>query len=234
MRSAIRGTPLTVLLVLALSCAGAGNLNEHGLRVIATPEEFERSVFGHPDKELVNLADFVPGVVLDLRYGTENNFLKTRLYPVAYAWLRLPAALALRDIQRDLAKRGLGLKVYDAYRPYSVTVKMWEAVHNPDYTADPAQGSRHNRGAAVDVTLVTLRDGREVEMPTAFDDFTERASHSFMDLPEEAVKNRALLRRIMEDHHFQSLESEWWHYDFFGWQRYELLDLTIEELRASF
>jgi D-alanyl-D-alanine dipeptidase len=108
---------------------------------------------------------------------------------------------------------------------------MWEPIRNPDYVADPAKGSRHNRGCAVDVTLVSLATGEELPMPTPYDDFTPRAHHEFADLPPEAIANRLLLRETMERHGFVALESEWWHYDFRGWEKYELMDVGFKELR---
>ena len=179
-------------------------------------------------REMVDLATI--GVALDLRYATTSNFLHTQLYPVAKAFLRAPVAQALADVERDLARDGLGVKVFDAYRPYSVTVKMWEPIKNPDYVADPAKGSRHNRGAAVDLTLIDLRTGRELAMPTGFDDFTPRARNDFNDLPAEVIANRAKLRDVMTRHGFEPLRSEWWHYDFKGWERFELLDVPLEAL----
>jgi len=104
---------------------------------------------------------------------------------------------------------------------------MWEPIRNPDYVADPAKGSRHNRGAAVDLTLIDLRTGAELAMPTQYDDFTARASHEFNDLPADAIANRALLREVMVKHGFDPLPSEWWHYDFRGWERFELMDVPL-------
>lgn len=179
-------------------------------------------------REMTDLA--TTGVALDLRYATTNNFMHARLYPVAKAYLRAPVAAALADAERELAREGLGLKVWDAYRPYSVTVKMWEPIKNPDYVADPKKGSRHNRGAAVDLTLIDLATGKELPMPTGYDDFTPRARNDFNDLPAEAIANRAKLRDVMTRHGFEPLPSEWWHYDFKGWERFELLDVPLENL----
>ena len=156
--------------------------------------------------------------------------MKKTLYPVAKAYLRAPAARALVAVQRELADRGLGIKVFDAYRPYRVTEAMWEPIKNPDYVADPAKGSRHNRGAAVDLTLIDLKTGAELPMPTPYDDFTSRAAHAFTDLPADALRNRALLREVMTRHGFEPLPSEWWHYDFRGWERFELMDVPLETL----
>ena len=186
-----------------------------------------------PEKALVDLEDFAPEIKLDIRYATPNNFMGRPLYPATKAFLRCPAARALRQAQAELEKEGLGLKIFDAYRPYGVTVAMWEQVRNPDYVADPAKGSRHNRGAAVDVTLVDLRTGAEVPMPTAYDDFTPRAAHGFADLPPHIIRHRAVLREAMERHGFEALPSEWWHYDFRGWDRFEILDLSHRELERG-
>src|SRR5690606_7723008 len=109
-----------------------------------------------------------------------------------------------------LAAEGLALKVFDAYRPYQVTVRMWERIGNPDYVADPAKGSRHNRGCAVDLTLIRRADGSELEMPTGYDDFSDRAHHDFMDLPADVLANRERLREVMEQVGFEPLPTEWW------------------------
>jgi zinc D-Ala-D-Ala dipeptidase len=219
-----------VFLWLAACTTAAPRLNEYGLHVVDTHEEYVRTVRADASKQLVDLRS-LPGITLDIRYATEENFMEQRLYPSPEAWLRAPAAVALARVQKDLAAEGLGLKVFDAYRPYSVTRMMWEPIRNPDYVADPAKGSRHNRGAAVDVTLVLLATGEELAMPTGYDDFTERAGHGFRDLPQEVLANRERLRRAMERRGFSALESEWWHYDFTGWERFELLDLAFDELR---
>ena len=107
---------------------------------------------------------------------------------------------------------------------------MWEPIKNPDYVADPSKGSRHNRGAAVDLTLIDLQTKEELPMPTPYDDFTARAAHAFTDLPQEAARNRTILREIMEKHGFEPLPSEWWHYDFNNWERFELMDVPMTEL----
>jgi D-alanyl-D-alanine dipeptidase len=152
------------------------------------------------------------------------------LYPVAKVFLRRPAAIALHDVERELAREGLGLKLFDGYRPYRVTVRMWKPIRNPDFVADPAKGSRHNRGAAVDLTLIDLRTGRELPMPTGYDAFTPKARQDYNDLPAEAIANRARLRDVMTRHGFDPLPSEWWHFDFRGWEKFELLDLPLDRL----
>jgi zinc D-Ala-D-Ala dipeptidase len=215
--------------VLLAACATQIAPNRYGLRVVPDLATFQRLANGDPDKRLVDLDSL--GIPLDIRYATPDNFMKKTLYPVAKAYLRAPAARALMNVQRELAPRGLGIKIFDAYRPYRVTEAMWEPIKNPDYVADPAKGSRHNRGAAVDLTLIDLRTGVEVPMPTGYDDFTSRAAHAFTDLPADALANRALLRDVMTRHGFEPLPSEWWHYDFRGWERFELMDVPLEDLR---
>ena len=203
--------------------------NQYGLRVVPDAATYERMARANPETRLVDLATL--GIPLDIRYATPDNFMKQTLYPVAKAYLRAPAARALAAVDRELAARGLGIKVFDAYRPYRVTVAMWEPIKNPDYVADPAKGSRHNRGAAVDLTLIDRATGKELPMPTGYDDFTPRAAHEFSELPADVLANRALLREVMTKHGFEPLPSEWWHYDFAGWRDYELMDVPLEELR---
>jgi zinc D-Ala-D-Ala dipeptidase len=220
-------------LLLAVACATAPSIppNRYGLPVVPDLATYQALARMDPQKRLVNLRDFVPGVVVDVKYATADNFMKKQLYPTAQAWLRYPASVALRDVQKELAAEGLGLKVFDGYRPYRVTEAMWEPIRNPDFVADPARGSRHNRGAAVDLTLIDLRSGAELAMPTAYDDFTPRAAHAYTDLPADVLANRAKLREVMVRHGFEPLPSEWWHYDFRGWERFELMDVPLDELK---
>ncbi len=227
-----RASNIALLFVLA-ACATsvAVPLNRYGLAVVPDRATYERLATTNPDKRLVDLSTL--GIPLDVRYATDNNFMKQVLYPVAKSYLRAPPARALAEVQRELAPRGLGVKVFDAYRPYRVTEAMWEPIKNPDYVADPAKGSRHNRGAAVDLTLIDLATGNELVMPTPYDDFTSRASHAFTDLPPDALANRALLREVMTKHGFDPLPSEWWHYDFRGWEGFELMDVSLRELQLA-
>ncbi|HUP48483.1 MAG TPA: M15 family metallopeptidase [Thermoanaerobaculia bacterium] len=220
-------------LLLALACSTEPPVprNHHGLPVVPDLATYERLVRLDPEKRLVDLAS-IPGLHVDVRYATSDNFMKRQLYPVAKAYLRAPAAAALRAAQEELASKGLGLKVWDGYRPYRVTEALWESIRNSDYVADPARGSRHNRGAAVDLTLVDLRSGEELPMPTAYDDFTPRAAHAFTDLPPEVIANRARLREVMTRHGFDPLPFEWWHYDFRGWERFELMDVPLEAVSS--
>ncbi|KAB2924291.1 MAG: D-alanyl-D-alanine dipeptidase [Bacteroidetes bacterium] len=172
---------------------------------------------------IVDILSVEPSIVLDIRYATANNFTGQVLYPAAKAKLRREAAESLAAVQRELKMMGLGLKVYDAYRPLAIQWKLWEVVSNPSYVADPRKGSRHNRGAAVDLTIVDSL-GAELEMPTPYDDFTEKASQSYEELPERVKRNRALLRDVMERHGFLRIQSEWWHFDFHGWEQFPVMD----------
>jgi D-alanyl-D-alanine dipeptidase len=224
-----------LLLTVAAACATAPLVprNRYGLEVVPDLATYQRLVRSDPAKELVDVRRLVPGVVLDVRYATPDNFMHEPLYRVAAVLLRREPAQELRDAQAELAARGVGLKVFDGYRPYSITERMWEPIRNPDFVADPAKGSRHNRGAAVDLTLVDAATGRELAMPTPYDDFTARARQDFNDLPPDVLANRALLRDVMTRHGFDPLPTEWWHFDYRGWQKFELMDVPLEELAGS-
>ena len=204
--------------------------NNYGLAVVDNFALYQKQIEKDSTKALIDLEKFIPGILVDVRYATENNFAKTKFYESEKVFLRLPAAVALKKIQKELLKKNLSLKIFDAYRPYSVTEKMWEFVHDDRYAASPKTGSRHNRACAVDVTLVDLQTKTELEMPTPYDDFTEKAHHDYDKLPENILKNRELLKTIMEKYGFESITSEWWHYDFSGWKNYELLDISFEAL----
>ncbi|MEJ7677404.1 MAG: M15 family metallopeptidase [Segetibacter sp.] len=178
------------------------------------------------------LKEYVNMLVTDFKYATSNNFTHHILYNNPQAYVRLPVAILLKKVQEELIAKGLGLKVFDAYRPYSVTKEMWKVIPDERYAANPAKGSGHNRGAAVDVTLVKISTGEELPMPTGFDDFSEKAHHTYMNLPEEVLQNRALLKTIMEKHGFISLSTEWWHYSLSNAATdFELLDLSFNELK---
>lgn len=178
-------------------------------------------------KEIVNLLSVDSTFVLDIRYATVNNFTKRKLYPVSKAKLRLEAAESLASVNRELKLKGLRLKIYDAYRPLSIQKKLWEVVPDEKFVADPQKGSRHNRGAAVDLTLIDST-GNELSMPTPYDDFTEKAGHNYVNLPEVVLANRAMLKEAMIRHGFLPLQSEWWHYDFRGWEQFDILDEPLE------
>ena len=178
---------------------------------------------------LVDIAQVNPNIILDIRYATTNNFLHEAVYPAARCFVLETVALRLDSVQRELETMGLGLKIFDGYRPYSVTRKMWEILPDDRYVANPSRGSRHNRGAAVDVTL-TDSLGQELEMPTGFDDFSEKAGQNYMDLPQHVIENRVLLRDIMIKYGFTTIRTEWWHFDLKNYQKYPILDKSFEEI----
>ncbi|HSV12291.1 MAG TPA: M15 family metallopeptidase, partial [Hanamia sp.] len=174
----------------------------------------------------------IPGLALDLKYATEDNFMHQKLYaPVRTTYLRKPAADSLKKVVEELKKEGMGIKIFDAYRPYSVTEKMWEKVKDDRYAADPAKGSGHNRGTAVDLTLIDLKTKRELPMGTGFDNFSDTAHIDFTHLASDVLNNRYVLRKVMEKYGFIQLSTEWWHYYLPNSSFYELLDLSFSDLR---
>ena len=182
-----------------------------------------------PSIGFVELKTVNPNIVLDIRYASENNFLKKAVYPSARCFVLRIVATKLDSIQIELETMKLGLKVFDGYRPLSVQKMMWEILPDNRYVADPKDGSRHNRGAAVDVTLVDS-NGVDLVMPTDFDDFTEKSAHDYNELPEITIKNREILKSIMEKYGFVSLNSEWWHYDLKNFNDYPVVDFSFQEI----
>lgn len=180
--------------------------------------------------ELVDIQKVNPRILLDIRYATENNFTKQKLYVEAACLLRPATAERLSRVQAELETEYLGLKVYDCYRPLAVQRRFWELVPDERFVANPAQGSNHNRGAAVDLTLVDSR-GNELPMPTGFDDFTERAHRSYSGLPKEVMERRDRLARAMTNQGFLPLPTEWWHFDDPECDHYPVLDKSFSELR---
>ena len=178
-------------------------------------------------RDLIDVLSVNPSIVLDIRYATENNFTHHKLYSIARCMLRREAAESLSAVQQELHGLGLGLKVFDGYRPLSVQKKLWEAVPDERYVANPEKGSRHNRGAAVDLTIIDSL-GNELAMPTPYDDFTTTAHADYMNLPEQVMKNRAILENVMTKHGFLIMSSEWWHFDFHGWGKFDVLDIPLE------
>ena len=181
---------------------------------------------------LVDVKQLEPGILLDIRYATPNNFTGRPLYPQARALLLPEPAQALARVHRALKDKGFGILVYDAYRPWRVTRDLWDSASEADrangYVADPAIGSRHNRGCAVDVGLYDLATGREILMPSQFDDFSARAHADWTGGPDEPRHNRDELRRAMQAEGFKVLPNEWWHFNFRDCDRQPLLDIPID------
>ena len=200
---------------------------------LATAPPVELGEFRPAD--LVELTALDPTIKLDIRYATARNFLGTPLYSQARAFMQRPAAEALVRVQHSLAAQGYGLLVHDAYRPWYVTKIFWDAtpVDKHNFVADPATGSRHNRGCAVDLTLYTLRDGLAVEMPSLYDEMSERAYPTYAGASDAARRLRDLLRQHMEAEGFSVYEFEWWHFDFHDWKSYRIGNQRFEEISAA-
>ncbi|MBN1444931.1 MAG: D-alanyl-D-alanine dipeptidase [Candidatus Omnitrophica bacterium] len=180
---------------------------------------------------LVEVKEVIPDIILDIRYATADNFTGKVLYPSADCFLLEEAALALKAVQDDLKEQGFRLKIYDGYRPFSVQKKMWEVMPNPNYVADPQKGSMHNRGCAVDVGLADM-EGRDVEMPTEFDNFTEKAHRDYQHLTADAIAHRRILKEAMERRGFASIRTEWWHFSFKASQNKPVLNIPFEAVKS--
>jgi len=206
--------------------------NPYGLTVISTLKEYREQVMVDSNNALVSVKKVIPGVVYDIRYATENNFMKQPMYDRSAAYLRLPAVQALKAVQKELGKRGLGLKIYDGYRPYAVTVAFYEKVKDSVFVASPRKGSRHNRGCAVDLTIIDLKTGKELMMPTPYDDFTDKAHTDYAGAAAVAIRNRELLKKLMVKYGFEIYADEWWHYDFKDWNKFPLMDIPFDQLET--
>lgn len=164
------------------------------------------------DTAFVNLKDYSQDFVYDMKYATSDNFLKAKVYDCAECFLRLKTVKALINANADFIKMGYKIKIFDCYRPLDIQKRMWKIVPNPSYVADPSKGSIHNRGGAVDITLVDA-NGKALDMGTSFDFFGIEASHNYQNLSQEIKNNRELLKTTMIQNGFNPLDSEWWHYN---------------------
>lgn len=178
---------------------------------------------------MVDVQKAVPGIQVEIRYATADNFMKEALYPAPRCLLRREVAEKLLRAQRHLEGQGLSLKIFDAYRPLSVQKKMWAKFPLEGYIADPAKGSNHNRGAAVDVTLAD-KNGREFPMPSAYDEFSERSHWDYTGGTAEQRQNRQKLREVMQSEGFSGISTEWWHFDDLAAKTYPILDLPFSSV----
>ena len=183
------------------------------------------------EAKLVELITLDPTIKLDIRYATDDNFVGKKVYPEARAFLQKPAAKAVAKVHKELRDRGLGLVIFDGYRPWSITKLFWEVT--PDekrkFVANPAKGSKHNRGCAVDLSMFDLKTGKLVEMPSGYDEFSERASPEYKGGTTEQTANRELLRKLMEDAGFTVNPNEWWHFDYKDWEKFAIYDISFDE-----
>ncbi len=221
---------LLILLLVSLTGCQHDTRNPYDLDIITRIGDYKSVIREDSMKMLVNIDEYIPGIILDIRYATDNNFTGEVIYKEPKAYARIPVARALLRIQEELKENGLGLKVFDAYRPYAATLRFYEVYPDTMFVAAPWKGSRHNRGCAVDVTLVDLDTGNEIPMPTPFDDFSEKAGVNYTDLPDEILMNRETLIGIMTKYGFSVYPHEWWHFDYTGWENFKLMDISFDEL----
>ena len=217
---------LAIVFALPLTLAlGAADLKD------APP--VEAGLFRQPD--LVELTALDPSIKLDVRYAGANNFVGRPVYTQARAFLQRPAAEALARVHRALRPQGYGLLVFDGYRPWSVTKVFWDLTSEDKkvFVADPRKGSKHNRGCAVDLTLYDLKTGREVEMPGAYDEMSERSYPTYTGGSAEARARRDLLRTAMEREGFFVYPWEWWHFDYKDWREYAIGNVPFAELASG-
>ncbi len=202
------------------------------LKIVKKQKEYCSQVKTDSLKRMVELKFLDSTISYDLKYATTNNFTGKKLYKSSdLVFLRTLPALALKNIQMELLQEGLGLKIFDGYRPYLVTKRMWELIKDERYVANPSRGSGHNRGLAVDLTLIEISTGKELNMGTGFDNFSDTAHHAFRELSSQVLQNRNRLKEIMEKHGFNALSTEWWHYSWPNDRSYDVLDLEPQKLR---
>ena len=206
-----------------------------GLALTAAAQEPPREAGSFRKPELVELITLDNTIKLDIRYATANNLLGRPVYTEVRAFLQRPAAEALVRANKSLRAKGYGLIIHDGYRPWSVTKIFWDATpaDKKQFVADPSQGSRHNRGCAVDLSLYDVKTGKEAEMPSEYDEMTERSHINYRGGSEASRHLRDVLRAAMEGEGFAVYEPEWWHYDYKDWQKYPILNIGFSEIRKT-
>jgi D-alanyl-D-alanine dipeptidase len=204
---------------------------ENQLVVINSIKKYKNWLDENGDLRLVLLKSLVTPFNGEVPYATKKNFTHRKLYRKHEFWICNEAGINIGKVQDSLKHLGLCLYFFDTYRPYGVTKKMWKMVPDERYAANPAKGSGHNRGVAVDVSIANLSTGKPLPMPTGFDDFSDSAHHDFMNLPPELLANRSLLKGVMEYAGFLALDTEWWHYSLPDPKRFPLLDLKFKKLK---
>lgn len=203
--------------------------NPFNLDITQNLEDYEKEVKQIQEMKLEDLGK-IKNIYLDIRYATLNNFTGKVIYSSPRAFARKPVYDALQKVQDSLSYYKIGIKIYDAYRPYTASLRFFEVYPDTNFVANPKNGSRHNRGCAIDLTLVEISTGKELPMQTEYDNFTEKAHPDYNDLPDTVLTNKKLLFGIMQHFGFNYYPTEWWHFDFKGWQNYKLMDLSFEEL----
>lgn len=204
--------------------------NKYGLYIISQPALLDKMIRDDSNRALVNLKKFIPDIVLDIKYASNQNVFYEKLYPRPRAMVRLPVARALAAVQAELRKSGWGIKIFDAYRPYQVTCRMWERMPDSIYMGKPWRGSRHNRGIALDLTLIEWRTRKELPMPTPYDALIYPSHPDFQQLSAEVIRNRDTLINIMKKYGFTVARNEWWHFDYLAGSHFEILDIPHRDL----
>jgi len=230
--------------VLALACFAVAQTRTGIFRIqpVRPVEDLRAEALrAHPPVEtsdfrksdLVDIAKLDPKIKLEIRYATADNFLSMPVYSSARGFLQRPAAEALLRAHRELMKQGYGILFFDGYRPWYITKIFWDATppDKHEFVANPAEGSRHNRGCAADISLYDLKTGREVEMPGGYDEMSERSYPPYTGGTAEQRARRDLLRREMEKQGFAVFASEWWHFDYRDWKQYGIQNIPFEEIR---
>lgn len=202
------------------------------LAVFAQAQDAPPAEKNKREADLVELIKLDDTIKLDIRYARADNFVGKIVYPEARAFLQRPAAEAVVRVHRKLGKQGLGLVIFDGYRPWRITKLFWEVTPEDKrkFVANPKNGSKHNRGCAVDLSIYDLKTGKLLEMPSDFDEFTERAAPDYRGGTPEQTKNRDLLRKLMEAEDFTVNANEWWHFDYKDWQNYAIYDVAFSEV----
>lgn len=197
-----------LLVFLLISCKSTQLNSRKGSMLLDISKEQDSSAF-------VNLRNYSNDFVFDMKYATADNFLKEKVYPCDECFLRVKTVKALLEANKAFLEKGFRIKIYDCYRPRSIQKKMWKIVPDANYVANPKRGSIHNRGGAVDISLVDS-EGKELDMGTKFDFFGKEAGHNYHNFSEQILANRKFLKTIMLEHNFKSFDSEWWHYNLNG------------------
>lgn len=183
-------------------------------------------------QKLFELTKLTDNIILDIKYATPDNFTKQVLYDEARFFLRESTAKKFLNAVKDFEKMGYKVRVFDGYRPLSVQKKMWKILPDEKFVADPAKGSRHNRGGAVDMTL-TDKNGKDINMGTPYDDFTEKAHPLYKDFPADVLKNREIIKSVMEKNGFSQFPTEWWHYDDKDWEKFGIIDKDFSQIETN-
>lgn len=220
---------LNLIVILIIGVGGFKYLMSNGeAQIIAVDINSKTQTLEIKKDDFVDIRKYIPDVEIELRYATNNNVTKRVLYENTNAYLRKGTADKLKEANNQFKKLGYRIKIWDAYRPTAVQKILWSKVSDNRFIANPNGGSNHNRGAAVDITLVD-KSGKEIPMPTDFDGFSKLADKDYSDVDKEKVKNAKLLESVMVEYGFKSIYTEWWHFDDKNWKSYAVVDKVLED-----